>query len=238
MPKRKRSGGYSFRNKRRRFAYRRKRRFRRRANVINAGKPLGPRGKLIRFKYCDTVNIDPGLAQITGYIFSANGLYDPNISGGGHQPYGYDQWLPTFANHYVVLGSKIRVRFAARNTTLPADNTYVVGVDLRDTNASITGQGTDRLMETTPSHKVMTNANARGWVQVTKCFSARKFFKVKDAAGMQYLQSIYSSNPTEGAYFHVFAGAADGVSDPESITAIVQIEYIARLIEPNELPQS
>lgn len=238
MPKRKRSSGSYFRSKRRRFVYRKKRRFRRKPNILNAGRPLGPSGKLIRFKYVDTISLDPGIATAIGYIFCANGLFDPNITGGGHQPYGYDQWLPTFANHYCVVSSRCRVRFVSRGTTNAQDNTYVVGIDLRDSNASITGQNTDRLMETTPNHKVLTTSEARGYVQVSKGFSARKFFKVKDAAGMQYLQSIYSSNPTEQAYFHVFAGAADGVSDPNPVTAIVQIDYLARLIEPNELPQS
>lgn len=44
----------------------------------------------------------------SSYFFSANGLYDPNITGTGHQPMGFDQ-LMLFFEQYTVVTSKITI---------------------------------------------------------------------------------------------------------------------------------
>jgi len=45
--------------------------------------------------------------------FSMNSLFDPNRTGTGHQPYGFDQ-LSTFYNRYYVTGSKMTVTFSCQ----------------------------------------------------------------------------------------------------------------------------
>ena len=42
-----------------------------------------------------------------------NSLFDPNRTGTGHQPYGFDQ-LSTFYNRYYVTGSKMTVTFSCQ----------------------------------------------------------------------------------------------------------------------------
>jgi hypothetical protein len=44
----------------------------------------------------------------SSYFFSANGMFDPNITGTGHQPMGFDQ-LMLFYEQYTVVTSKITV---------------------------------------------------------------------------------------------------------------------------------
>jgi hypothetical protein len=52
------------------------------------------------------INVSSTTGVPNGYVFSANGLYDPNITGAGHQPMGFDQ-LMLFFEHYTVLQAKI-----------------------------------------------------------------------------------------------------------------------------------
>lgn len=48
-----------------------------------------PKRKLIKFKYFDTVTLDPSAVPNTPakHVFRGNDLYDPDYTGTGHQPY-------------------------------------------------------------------------------------------------------------------------------------------------------
>jgi hypothetical protein len=50
----------------------------------------------------------PAAGTVSYYRFSANGLFDPNITGTGHQPIGFDQMM-LFFEQYTVLRSRIKV---------------------------------------------------------------------------------------------------------------------------------
>lgn len=54
------------------------------------------------------------------YVFSCNGLYDPNITGTGHQPLGFGQLIALY-NHYKVKKSNIKINIlSAVNAPLSA----------------------------------------------------------------------------------------------------------------------
>lgn len=48
--------------------------------------------------------------NVTYLVFSANGMYDPDIIGTGHQPMGFDQMMSLY-NHYTVVRSSITFTF-------------------------------------------------------------------------------------------------------------------------------
>lgn len=50
-------------------------------------------------------------STINRQVFRLNGMYDPDLSGAGHQPYYYDQWSSMYYN-YRVYGAKVEVRVA------------------------------------------------------------------------------------------------------------------------------
>lgn len=51
------------------------------------------------------------------YVFSANDIYDPNVTGGGHQPDFHDA-LATLYNNYICVGSKLYLE--VHNTAVQA----------------------------------------------------------------------------------------------------------------------
>jgi len=51
------------------------------------------------------------------YIFSANGAFDPNITGTGHQPIGFDQMM-SFYDQYTVRSASIKATFAGLSTSV------------------------------------------------------------------------------------------------------------------------
>jgi len=72
-----------------------------------------------RFVYNDEA-FSVSLSNITTpafNIFRGNSCYDPDYTGAGVQPYGWDQLCPTFYTHYNVRASKITVYPSVRQTS-------------------------------------------------------------------------------------------------------------------------
>jgi hypothetical protein len=63
----------------------------------------------------------------SSYVFSANGAYDPNITGTGHQPMGFDQMMSLY-EQYVVVRASIKALFVS-NTQAPTRVGIVVAPD-------------------------------------------------------------------------------------------------------------
>lgn len=63
-----------------------------------------------RLHYTQTLGLATGTANTYGteQIFRLNSLYDPDFTGTGHQPYGFDQ-LAGLYNKYKVAGCKVQI---------------------------------------------------------------------------------------------------------------------------------
>lgn len=95
--------------------------------------PFRPRMN-VKLTYTQTSTYSSGTngAFGTSSTFSLNSLYDPDISGVGHQPYGYDQ-LTTIYNRYKVNGVLLRVTMMDTS-----DNLATVGMLLKTPTGSET----------------------------------------------------------------------------------------------------
>lgn len=60
-------------------------------------------------RYSEPLRMTTTAGGIANYQYSTNGMYDPNITGVGHQPYYFDQ-IGSLYNHYCVIKSKIMVQ--------------------------------------------------------------------------------------------------------------------------------
>lgn len=171
--------------------------------------PLGQSFRM-KTKYVATpLSLNPGVGGIPAtYVFSANGLYDPDVTGTGHQVLGFDQIMPMY-DHYTVIGSRIKVIGA--NTTAQ-DNQYLI-VTLSDTvvpNPDITN-----LLENGLSrYKVLSvDQGDHGVETLTLNFSPKRFFNTNSVMDNKALKGNAVSNPGEGAYYHITVAPLDGTSD-------------------------
>lgn len=113
------------------------RRYKRKNALVRPGRNLGPLGVKLKTKfiYSDRFVLNPpGVGIADTVVFSANGLFDPNITGAGHQPRGFDQLIGVLYDHAVVIASKITV-YATNTDT--ADSS-ILAITLRDTTTSTT----------------------------------------------------------------------------------------------------
>lgn len=104
-----------FRRKRRRFRRKKRSSKRSRINtVIIRGPTVCPDKVLVKLKYSDNQLFTA--ANLTTLVYRGNGLFDPDQSGIGTQPYGFDQWA-MFYQRYKVNAAKILIRIINESTT-------------------------------------------------------------------------------------------------------------------------
>lgn len=223
---------YVKRKRYKRRRYKRRRRVYRKRRSMYAKTPATPLGKTFKFKtrYFDKgLSINPGAGGLCdSHVFCANGLYNPDITTitGDHQPIFFDEIMNVY-DHYTVIASRIRV--LAHNTSNTSKLIWGVYV-----NDNLTEQADSRVIIENGLGKwgylLEEGGNAKSAQQLTLGFSAKKFFGKKPLQDPN-LQGNVSANPSEGAYFHVWA-ADLSTSDPGSVDLTVEIEYVAIMTEP------
>lgn len=184
-------------------------------------------------RYCQVVSIDPSQGVAAAWAFSANGCYDPDISGTGHQPMGFDQ-MTTFYNHYEVIGSKIRI-----TPHLAGEGAgFNYGIKLDDNGVLSTGDLNGVLelpMNNWKSWAGPYTSRGDGF-EVTNSFSRSKFFGEK--AGDRETWGDAGSNPTDQAYYLVWLSPLTSLQNIGSVPVTVTIEYIVKWHEPKDLSMS
>lgn len=197
------------------------------------GIPSGmPSQRITKLSYVQNTELTSNLGVITSKLFRANSAFNPSVSSGGHQPYGYDQWALLF-NHYVVLGSKITVKVinSIPNGTSPS----YMGCYLSD---DITIPYTDayQLMEAGKgSYRLNNPGNNRALTFGSK-YSAKKFFNVTNVKDNYRLGAPNNASPDEGAVYHIWFQTGNGSTS--TVYLSVRMEFIVSWSEPIDLPTS
>lgn len=160
-----------------------------------------------------------------GHVFSCNGLYDPDITGVGHQPSGFDQVMALY-DQYTVLKSTIRFDIFNYDANLA----MTAGIALMD-NATVLvdyrayiESGRSTWTAVTPfsgSHSLQT---LRHEVTVSKFMGRPKVEDEDDLSGTA------SANPADQCYWHLWADSHG--SDASAAYGLVVIDYFAVLKEP------
>lgn len=76
-----------------------KNRRRRGVKVLGGLQPI-PQRQIVKMKYAQ--NINTSVANAYNYKFNLNSIYDPDFTGGGHQPYGHDQFQALYNRYRVI----------------------------------------------------------------------------------------------------------------------------------------
>jgi len=194
-----------------------------------------PDSKVVKLRYVDFVTLNASDIASSPWVFRANSIVDPDYTGIGHQPMGFDQWA-VFYDHYIVLGSRCTAQFRANDST--ATGFSYVGITLSDRIAGTATSPSEAMERNNVSYKLLTGIAANGVVTCRKNFSAKRFFgltNVSDNRGILGANTV--SNPTEDAYFIINQYPTGGY-DPTSIVVKVQIDYIVKFTERKFIPQS
>lgn len=195
--KRRRSGRrYRRRLYRRGRRYGRRRSYRRRRlgfTRIKASRTLADTA-FVKFHYTERVDLtSQNVTSYNYFVFRGNSVYDPNFTGGGHQPTGYDQWTAFYLN-YCVYASKISVSFNSGDGT---ETDSIVAYVFPDTSSSYPGPTV--VLEENPYVRyrfLQTEFQAPKSSRTIRNFmTTKKMWGRNVGTDLEYFGAAYNSNP-------------------------------------------
>lgn len=195
-----------------------------------------PNSMTVKLKYYEALSLDAVGGGTAVNVFSANGCYDPNITGTGHQPRAFDQYM-AFYQKGVCVASKITLKGIIANNTDALLSSGLLFVALSPT-AVVAAHPPQFYLEDPRCSWVQLNATITADEETRLGFNARSFFSYKDPVDESDLHFNTSTNPTQQAYFHVGYGAINGTANPGAINIQVMIEYTVKFFEPVSLASS
>lgn len=187
-----------------------------------------PSKQKVTLRYAQKVSINSVAAGVGNWNFWANSLYDPDSSGTGHQPRGFDQLISMY-DHYQVIGSKITI-----SCHTPSNEPCIFGITLQE--SGVAGSTYLDYLEERPQFTTYTMlGGGQQPHHLSLTYSQKKFFGTGELDDKY--QGSASANPSDGAIFQIFQ------TDIDDVTAIggdylVVIDYITIFTEPKQPPQS
>lgn len=175
-----------------------------------------------------------GAGTIGNYFFRANDAFDPNQTGTGHQPMGFDQMMLLFEQFYV-LRSHCRIR--AYNTS-GAGFFAVVGLALTPDTTSIVSESAQE--QGLLVSKVMHPKSETGDLTVLEltCDCPRYFgVKRQPYIASSLYQGTAGNVPTEVCYFKLFIYDL-AATNTMTMSFDVTITYDVYFQEPRQLGES
>lgn len=175
-----------------------------------------------RHKYRQTITHTALAGTVTNYKFNANGMFDPDNTGAGHQPYYFDQ-LSGIYDHYTVTWSKITIRACpTTDAYLPMQIALSTNDDTTQTNNTLYGQAE----QNEGSWALIPTSSANGNVTRLSCTWNAKTYFGGDPLSNDNLQGTSAANPVETTIYSIGLQSCDGVVNA-NVFIQVEIDYIA-----------
>lgn len=188
-----------------------------------------PQQGRFNLRYVDRFDLTSTSAALASINLKANGL--TTIRSGGHQPLYFDQIMALY-NHYVVLGSKIKVT-AALDSTASTDGGHLA-VYLND-DTTITPNDITSIAEQSSAKAAQIASVGNQWPATVWCtYSAEKVFGPNPIQNAE-LKGDTTGNPGEGTDFSVVFQANAG---SPKINVLCEIEYAVAFFELKDIANS
>ena len=175
-------------------------------------------------RYSDQIVLDANTSSPARHHFRGTSVYDPDYTGTGHQPYGFDQYSRLY-NHYIVDKAIITIRNASMGVNC------VVGISLVPTASSEFNNNTCRERKGTT---FMTLPNEGSMKALTSTYNRKSIFTTAQDGD---LTANVGANPQENYFFDCWC-ATNGATDPPAVALSVDITYFVTFSEPVQLDGS
>ncbi len=192
----------------------------------------GPLTLVRKLRYATSVTFDPSAGATQNIFILANGLFDPEVALGGHQPLGFDQYM-SFYDHFKVESSHITAYFQPTTGNVVFQTICSISVDDDQTANTSSNNIIEQGLAT---WKIGNVGAGNEIVTLRKSFNSKRFFMNQSSSANLVGSAL--SDPSELANYNVSVGPMDGVSDVEEVKCFIVVDYIVTFSERKTLAQS
>lgn len=178
---------------------------------------IAPDRARVKLKYIQTVGMNSYLGALDTQEFWGNGVYDPDKTGTGSQPTGYDQWAALY-DKYTVVASSIKTYVVdvqgdgGDNETLllailPVTENSFTPTDINEVAALPYGKFAQIYPQTDGNPGAPSNT-------VRSYMSTEKIFGLVERAALieRNFSSATTASPNQGWYWTIFMQSANGTT--------------------------
>lgn len=201
---------------------------------IDYSRPMPPRLNT-KLRYVEISKTITTGAAAAGYTWALNDLYDPDVSGGGHQPMGYDQ-MSNFYNNWRVTGCKYKITFHSTSADgmkciiFPRRNAATYGVV---TIEGIQEQPYAKNFKVIATDTPTQNGVFKGYMPMYKLFGVTKErYRVDDT-----YDGKVNGSPDQLAVVDCLAQFKDNTS-AQTVYVNIELIYYVTFFNPRHIPAS
>lgn len=218
----------------------RQRRFRTPARVARRRRYRGKRPRIVKMQavpakimtkmhYCEKLTLASPIGSYSIYRYQSS-IFDPNLTGVGHQPYYHDQWALLYGK-YRVYGFKYRVQM-----TNMGNNPVWVSIQ-QAPNDSVTGSSIEYEWEKPanrgrfllgPHNSTSARRTVKGFVNVRKLEGLSK----GEFGGHEVYEANFGSSPSRVAKLQI---EYEGDSVTSNVFCVVDLLYYTELFNRIEV---
>jgi hypothetical protein len=179
-----------------------------------------PNTIITKLRYCTNMILSATAGGSAITVFSANSIFDPDVTNTGHQPMYHDQYAAIYKN-YAVLGSRIQVEFINNNSS-----TGVIGSITGDSNSTIP-TSVDNRSEQSNSVSVACEPASRHVLFMN--YSPEKNMGIVSSTD-GYSQTPFGSSPVDQYYYGIGLCNIDPGASANAYIR-VEVEYTVKCSE-------
>lgn len=191
-----------------------------------------PNQLTVTLPYTTNARINPGAGQTgSDYIYAINSAFDPDVTAGGHQPRGFDEWSAIYAQYRV---SKVSAYMTIRQRAA-----HGIGVSVICNNVSTAlGATADILEYNNVQYLGSTSSNVRPLQKKITVYPHKVLGqKWSQYIGSDTTKALISASPSEIGYMHIVAQQIDQVTDCDYEFEII-LYYKVTFFDRTNLPAS
>jgi hypothetical protein len=189
---------------------------------------LTPDNMRVKMKYRDELFPTTSSGSVYSYVYRGNNIYDPDLTGTGHQPMGYDQWAALYSQFQVVASScNIRGTDTSTSATVQAMTVSLCPtINSSDINAyqpTTVGElpyGKQKIFFSHYSNQLGNRIDSH--MRTSRILGA----PAADIVGsVDYAGLVSGTEPTRGFYWHINlqdVGESISIAD---VQLYVEVEY-------------
>lgn len=183
------------------------------------------------FTYVGSYALASTTGSISRQVMRGNSPYDPDQSGTGNQPNGFDQLVGGIYLHYAVIGCKISV------ICTPATVPWKVVIVPTQVSTGTNMNYENAIQMAGAKGMITSAANAGGNVKTLISYARTYSILGLDPTKENSSSAASNSNPANQWYWQIIGAPIDGVSTDVCFIE-VKITYYCLLSELTMLPQS